>query len=256
MQNLTKLKKSVSLCAVLLAFVLLSANSDSGCSDPTIVYIEAGKDNTIFSLEQGTKSNGVGSSFFTGTADVDLVPVGASQAKYRRALLWFDVANAVPSGATITDVTLQVYAIHQKIGPTMVTVHDVHRDWGEGDSNSDGGGGGGGGGGDDPEANDATWTHTFYDSQNWIIPGGDFTSQAITELNANLGPLEFPCTDDFITVVQDWLDNPSNNFGLLLAGDESTRATGRRYASRESTIIDATPNFSSRPTLKVSYTGP
>jgi hypothetical protein len=45
--------------------------------------------------------------------------------------------------------------------------------------------------------------------------------------------------------VQSWLDNPANNFGWLVLGDESGIATAKRFDTREST---------SPPVLSILYT--
>ena len=45
--------------------------------------------------------------------------------------------------------------------------------------------------------------------------------------------------------VQSWLDNPANNFGWLVKGDESTSTTAKRFDSRQSTVP---------PVLTIEYT--
>jgi hypothetical protein len=48
--------------------------------------------------------------------------------------------------------------------------------------------------------------------------------------------------------VQRWLDEPSENFGWILRGDETRSATAKRFASIQ--ISDT----ASRPVLKVEFT--
>ena len=48
--------------------------------------------------------------------------------------------------------------------------------------------------------------------------------------------------------VQDWLDNPANNFGWIVIGDESSSRTAKRFDSREN------PTEGNRPQLTVNYT--
>ena len=50
--------------------------------------------------------------------------------------------------------------------------------------------------------------------------------------------------------VQGWLDNPTTNYGWILAGDESGATSAKRFATREITI----PEF--RPRLIVFSTDP
>ena len=47
--------------------------------------------------------------------------------------------------------------------------------------------------------------------------------------------------------VQSWLDNPANNFGWLVLGDESAVLTAKRFDTRESAIP---------PVLTIQYTAP
>ena len=50
-----------------------------------------------------------------------------------------------------------------------------------------------------------------------------------------------------VSDVQSWLDNPATNYGWALIGDESTKTTARRFASREGVsqpalVVDFTPS--------------
>ena len=50
--------------------------------------------------------------------------------------------------------------------------------------------------------------------------------------------------------VQDWVDNPSGNFGWILIGNESTTSTVKRFASKDN------PVMASQPALTVKFTDP
>ena len=86
----------------------------------------------------------------------------------------FDIAAAMPRGATITSVALKLHISLERGGPHISSVHRLTQDWGEGNSNSLLGGGQGA----VAAVNDATWLHTFYDTSQWSTPGGDFIEQA------------------------------------------------------------------------------
>lgn len=50
-----------------------------------------------------------------------------------------------------------------------------------------------------------------------------------------------------VSDVQDWLDNPANNFGWLIKGQESVGQTAKRFDSREN------PTAANRPLLTIYY---
>jgi hypothetical protein len=50
-----------------------------------------------------------------------------------------------------------------------------------------------------------------------------------------------------IARVQEWLDQPSTNFGWIVIGNELTRVTAKRFDSREIT------NETTRPALTIEF---
>jgi hypothetical protein len=126
-----------------------------------------------------------------------------------------------------------------------ISLHRALADWGEGSSI---GTEGQGGGGAPAETSDATWVHTFWDSQTWTTPGGDFepTASATIEIPLLGGPFAWT-SDAMVEDVQAWLDDPTTNFGWLLVGNEDELRTTKRFRSRES------PVEAERPTLIVEY---
>jgi hypothetical protein len=136
-------------------------------------------------------------------------------------------------------------------GDPTVSLHRVSQDWGEGSSFQNGGMGAA------AQNNDATWLYTFYDfatpaaSPTWATPGGDFseTASASVVISDDLGGGQLftwssAIDAQMVADVQSWLDNPLNNFGWLLKGDESAGQTAKRLNSGES----ATP-----PALVITY---
>ena len=202
---------------------------------PDTVEIGASRDNTLYQDPAGNTSNGAGDHLFAG---LTLVP------DIRRALIHFDVAAAVPAGATIDSVTLTL-VMNKTIAPAHpVSLHRAEADWGEGASNAPGEEGIG----DIAEPGDATWLHTFFPGDFWTSVGGDFAAaaSATTPVNAE-GPYDWSSAQ-MVADVQAWLDRPSMNFGWVVVGDESTSPTAKRFASSEN------PLAATRPKLVIEFT--
>lgn len=218
-----------TLCASL---VLLSAPL-AGYAD--LVTIESSQDNTLYESAEGALSNGSGDYLFVGRTQNN----GS-----RRAVLAFKDLDNIPKGSTINSVKLHLALSRESSAATTMTVSRLLADWGEGASNANNQEGGGA----PASTGDATWIHTFYDSQQWASAGGDFfaTPSAQLEVDA-VGNYTLQSTPELVADVQDWLDNPDSNFGwLLMAGESATSA--KRFNSRENSQAD------SRPMLEIDYT--
>ncbi len=195
------------------------------------VMVPASLDNTLFESATGSLSNGVGPrGYFGATAGGNI----------RRYLVQFDVASMVPAGATITGVTFQINLMGISPGSLPNPTQDLHRvtqAWGEGTSNA----GVPGGQGSPATAGDATWIHTYFPGSNWTIPGGDFdlTPSATFSINS-FGVLSLSGAS-MLPDVQDWLDNPTSNFGWVLKDRNEGPSSAKFLGSRESTATNGTP---------------
>lgn len=194
----------------------VSANVSITIEDSS-ASITASRDNSIFS-ESGTISNGAGKLYSGRTNSGNL----------RRALLYFDIAGNVPASATIVSATLELQVDNS--GPSASNdaydLHPLTTDWGEGDSY-------GTGSGAPAISPDATWDDAKFGLSVWISPGGDFLSPvATTTIEATNGTYAWSSAG-MASNVQNWLDDPGNNFGWILIGNESTDGTARRFGSRE-----------------------
>ncbi|MCL4211792.1 MAG: DNRLRE domain-containing protein [Phycisphaeraceae bacterium] len=213
----------------------------AGQAPADTVHIGAMRDNTLFFHAEGAISNGAGQHFFAGVN---------SQNNLRRGLLAFDIVGAVPAGATITGVSLTLHLSSANPAPRMMTLHRILTAWGEGASDAPGEEGNGA----PAQPGDATWRHTFHDTQFWTTPGGDFDAAASGGLL--VGDVGFYTWSSvlgnpgMVVDVQQWLDNPALNHGWLLRGDESTTSTAKRFDTREH------PTTEFRPVLTVEYTIP
>jgi hypothetical protein len=236
--------------------VRLTATGPGGTDDETkvnfinvvpasvAVDIAALKDNTIYSNAAAGPtqlSNGMGDQIVSGRAQGSC---GGAVVGDRRALIEFDVASAVPAGATILTAVLELTTVPEPATPTgshSMSIHPVEFEWGEGASSAANGGSGA-----TALIGDATWTHRFHNTQTWNVNGGDFgAASASTIVNAQ-GTYSWSGVG-VVSDVQGWLDAPASNHGWLLLGNEAARSA-KRFHSKDG---GATP-----PRLRVTYEPP
>ncbi|MHC4092974.1 MAG: DNRLRE domain-containing protein, partial [Planctomycetota bacterium] len=181
-------------------------------------------DNTV-AEDFPDNSSGACDSLFAGTTDIPAA---------RRALLQFDIASNLPPGAVINGVTLSMTVTRgsNHVDSTF-TLYPITASWAEG---AEGCGVRGGGQGE-PSGGGVTWN---------TMPG--FGAASGSTLISNTAPVWDSAgagNGAMISDVQDWLDNPSTNYGWILIGDEVNPTTTRRFDSREGT---------SPPVLTVDFT--
>jgi len=206
------------------------------------VVLEPVKDNTIYEDEQGSLSNGSGDHLFVG--------INGSNGGNRvmRTLLAFDLSS-IPAGSTIESASLLMRQSNPRTNQTTartVSLHRLLKDFGEGASDAEDGEAGGAA----PAQGDATWLHSFFSSELWSNPGGDFVENASVATTVR-GPGFYVWSDSagMVADVQAWVDNSSSNFGWLAKGAESgSSQTAKRFDSRHATAV------SSRPNLTVEFT--
>jgi hypothetical protein len=226
--------RSPKTLTALLVVAALDCTVASLASAATISIMPS-KDNTLYQYvpAEGDLSNGAGFHFFAGENGMG---------ELRRGVLAFDIAGSIPPGSTITGVSLSLN-MSMTSSDTLRTVelHKLLADWGEGTSHAPGGEGTGA----PATPNDATWRHRFYDTIFWTMQGGDFS--ATVSASQSVGPIGqyMWSSAQMLADIQSWLDNPANNFGWLVLGDESTSATAKRFDTRES---------ASPPVLTIEYT--
>jgi hypothetical protein len=148
------------------------------------------------------------------------------------ALLRFDV-NAVPRGSTVTKATLTVWVkdgtgIGSASNAAIYQLYPLKRDWREGS---------------------ATWNDAATGSP-WQVGGAKGSQDKGVALKAQFGTVEV----GFFTIqldrdmVQEWIDDPNSNFGIMFSGDANQ--DGGYCASRE----DADPTH--HPKLTIAYLPP
>ena len=203
------------------------------------VFIPSLKDNTLYQDSGGMLSNGAGQHMFAGTS---------GSGSIRRALIAFDIADNIPAGSTIQSVALTLNMSMTHGSAVDVDLCPATQDWGEGTSVADLGEGGGA----PATLGDATWVHTFFDTQFWNVQGGDFISAASATTTVDQVGAYTWSSDGMVADVQGWLDQPSTNFGwvIIATNFESTSMTAKRFDTKE----NADPTV--QPVLAVTYLPP
>jgi hypothetical protein len=224
-----------------LAAALLAGESQVAADE---IIIVGDRDTTLYS-ESAVTSNGAGQHLFTGSKP---------NADIRRALVRFDVADAIPAGSVIESALLKLHVSDTVTGFVDVTIYRLDSDWGEGESDPP-----------DDEVdgapatdNDATWLYRFFDfefpngSTPWDTPGGDFENNQ-PRAQASIGGIgfyEWDSTPLVVSDVQSWLDSPNENFGWILVSSEPGGSTLKQYDSHEN------EDETVRPMLLVTFTPP
>ena len=217
-----------SLILITFTACIVNVNAES-------IRLYPDRDATLIEEPHGTLANGAGEALFVGRT-------GQASNGLRRALLHFDVAGALPDDAMIENVSLELYLTPSNSAPSTIGVHRVLDDWSEGPSSSAGGGGAG------AQPGDVTWLHTNYDVAYWKRVGGHFADSASIAIEVGpSGTYTWGDTPQLLADVRLWLNVPHRNFGWLLMGDEETRQSVKRFASREAS------DGGYRPGLTVDY---
>jgi hypothetical protein len=198
----------------------LPLRGQTGCAQGEIAIV-ASRDGTLYEDASGGLANGQGDYLFAGTTQA---------ARVRRGLLAFDVASSVAPGSTVHAATLRLNLSLTVVGPRNVSLHRLLADWGEGSSDASGGEGAG----TSAAAGDATWLHRFFPGSPWANPGGDFALvPSATAAVDGVGAYVWGSTPQMVADVQSWIDAPAGNHGWLLAGDETSAPSAKRFVARE-----------------------
>lgn len=226
---MSHLQKPLIAAAVLFAAAPVAAQG-------VTVAVAPRADSTLYQDANGNLANGGGQFLFAGQT------LGAG---VRRGLLDFDVAGAVPAGARIVAVELQLNVSRSLFAaPLPVTLHKVLAGWNEGTTAASGQEGAGG----IATTGDVTWLHRDRPNDLWAAAGGDYaplpSGVGITQIS---GPAMWPSTPGMVADVQGWLDAPAGNFGWLLRTDEMQPSAVRRFDSRENIVA------ANRPSLQITY---
>ncbi len=114
-----------------------------------------------------------------------------------RGLIQFDLTGH--AGNTVTSATLYMYLDRGEGGGNLIEAHSISTAWEEGIEEGHAG---------VSNWDEATSTNT------WTIPGGDFNATTAGTMSTDAKGYQAMTLSP--ALVQAWLDNPSNNFGLIL----------------------------------------
>jgi len=114
-----------------------------------------------------------------------------------RGLIQFDLTGH--AGNTVTSATLYMYLDRGEGGGNLIEAHSISTAWEEGIEEGHAG---------VSNWDEATSTNT------WTIPGGDFNATTAGTMSTDAKGYQAMTLSP--ALVQAWLDNPSNNFGLML----------------------------------------
>lgn len=210
----------------------------------SMISIPASQDGTIYSESTGN-GNGAGVQMVAGNAaSVMSVPMGV-----RRALMEFDVAGNLPSGASVTAASLQLRctftASMNPIGSRTFNLHRLTSGWTEGASNAFSAGSG-----TSATGGDVTWAQSTSGATAWGTPGGDFTGTiSATRSVDTVGSYIWSSTPNMVSDAQLWLDTPTSNHGWILRGQEGlpSARTVKWFGTNENAAQ------SDRPALSVTF---
>lgn len=222
--------------APLLATALLLTPATTEANTVTFV---SSRDNTLYEDAEGDTSNGAGDNFFAGRT-----LLGSN----RRGLVRFSVGDSIPRGSTVSSASLTLHMSRSISGPLPVNIHRALKDWGEAGSDAPLEEGGG----TTAQAGDATWLHTFFNTNLWTAPGGDFAATASVSqmVDSIVGCYTWASTAGLVADVQRWVTFPDSNFGWVVRVAAPGGGTSKRFDSKEDTI----PAF--RPMLTVDCSPP
>jgi hypothetical protein len=165
-----------------------------------------------------------------------------------RTLLKFDVTNSIPSGATVTAVSLTLVVVRVPF-TAVESFFELHRflsPWNEGTGlgvREDG---------VPALPGETTWNSQFHGTTLWSAggsaPGADYlTTPSASIPMQNEGTYAFESTGELVADVQAWINGTAPNHGwIMISSAEGTPGTARRFVSREDTL--------EAPQLIVEYT--
>ncbi|MDA7915733.1 spondin domain-containing protein [Verrucomicrobia bacterium] len=181
--------------------------------------------------------------------NLDDLPAGTTKNGFKgRMLIQFQPDLAIPPGSIVTSASLILHVEKDPKSP-QPSVFELRRiliDWEEGIQS--------GPQGATADNGEPSWSHRSAPSTTWSSPGGSIGTDFSNDISgtfamSGIGNYSFPDNSQLVADVQNFLDNPTSNFGwVIMTQSEEIPSTSRRITTREGSA--------DVPSLIVTYTLP
>ena len=225
------------ICLIVISAIAANFPPDARANTTNIT---SSADTSLFELDP---NNNLGGELYTIAGRI-------GTGERSRALYKFDLANVLPTNATISSVSLKLAVGSANGVGKSFSLHRVLKSWGEGVGS--GGGGGSGTHGSLANSGEATWLARYYPSTTWDAPGGQSGSDFVATASAStlLGASSITFTDvNLIADLERWRTNAGTNFGWMVKiANETTLHTASHLGAREDSV--------NAPVLTIQYSVP
>lgn len=221
-----------------LISVLLASASSAAVAQQQTAVVPCAADVAIYS-ESASAANGAGENLFVGANSAGAV---------RRSLVRFDLGAVIPPGSIVVAAQMTVNVNQGNPGFEPLEARRVLSGWVEGTTNPAGSEGQGA----PASGADVTWAwRDFAGGIAWATAGGDLAAApGFAGSLADSGATSFTANAAGIAALQSMLDQPGQDFGWALLGNEAVSSSAKRLDSRSAS------NPAVRPSLLVVFYGP
>jgi len=240
-------KNIILLFAILTGMFLLSCKGETGPAGATgedgkPLYVQMFQYNVY---PGSTYQNAYDSYIYDGYptrnyGGCDILALVSGYIGTARLVLKFgNLDNFIPANVTIKDAYLVLYGYNLvTFTASNISAYKLTRNWTEGT---------GGCGGS--ETTNVSWNN-YSGSSSWTNPGGDFETTPISDAVKVNTYVSYHTLKLNTTVVKDWIQSPSTNYGIVVKVTDETKASVIQFAGKEFSTL------SLRPKLVIYYTIP
>jgi hypothetical protein len=169
-----------------------------------------------------------------GCADLRICALNAG-VENDRVLLKFDIST-IPAAATVINASLHLYFNQDILVPAYMEMYKLTKDWGAGNDCWLA-----------AAAGECNWPDAVKGTVSWTTAGGDFVTPGILGTNASgsdTSDLYLDLTGSGLIMVQNWVSNPSANYGFIFKIANETIASNMLFFhSSESTVLNLRPKL-------------
>ncbi len=206
----------------------------AGPEKPGIYYIRIFQNGVYSNTYNGQVESSIYAGYSGPVYTDNTMPIGVGETDLGgtyRAIIKFDLSS-LPQTKIIVDkaeLTIKTNSVHYGGGANNMTVHKIISSW---------------------NVYETGWTYKT-SSIFWINEGGDYDANTITPQSATINiPANSTITIELDPkVVQEWMESPATNYGLIIRGVEEMSTTNN-YAE---IYPGGDANPENRPKLKIWY---